>query len=97
MTDREMRYYLKQLSAKLDFKCKPSVRSRVTIEDLGSKSGTRVNDQKIKGEKYVLADPINTLQMGSFHDKFKYLPLPPFPPFLCIVFHLVCCVLELIG
>ncbi|RYP01844.1 hypothetical protein DL764_006047 [Monosporascus ibericus] len=30
---------------------RPSSRSRVTVEDLGSKMGTRVNDLKIKGDK----------------------------------------------
>ncbi|RYP63021.1 hypothetical protein DL771_009476 [Monosporascus sp. 5C6A] len=51
---------------------RPSSRSRVTVEDLGSKMGTRVNDLKIKGDKFVLTEPVNTLQMGSFQAKFKY-------------------------
>ncbi|KAK7756900.1 hypothetical protein SLS62_000916 [Diatrype stigma] len=55
---------------------KPSSRSRVTIEDLGSKSGTRINDRKLKGDTYVLTEPENTLQMGSFQDKFKITWFP---------------------
>jgi len=48
----------------------PAKRSRVTVEDLGSKGGTRINDNKIKGEKIVLTDDTTTLQMGSFQSKF---------------------------
>ncbi|RYP12874.1 hypothetical protein DL767_011099 [Monosporascus sp. MG133] len=55
---------------------RPSSRSRVTVEDLGSKMGTRVNDLKIKGDKFVLTEPLNTLQMGSFQAKFKITWLP---------------------
>lgn len=49
---------------------RPARRSRVTVEDLGSKGGTRINDNKIKGEKVVLTDDTTTLQMGSFQSKF---------------------------
>ncbi|KAJ1327830.1 nibrin [Microdochium nivale] len=48
----------------------PTRRSRVTVEDLGSKGGTRINDNKIKGETVVLSGDTNTLQMGSFQSKF---------------------------
>ncbi|KAH7027782.1 uncharacterized protein B0I36DRAFT_327905 [Microdochium trichocladiopsis] len=48
----------------------PAKRSRVTVEDLGSKGGTRINDHKIKGEKLVLTEDTTTLQMGSFQSKF---------------------------
>ncbi|KAI5859686.1 hypothetical protein GGS23DRAFT_600206 [Durotheca rogersii] len=47
-----------------------SRRSRVTVEDLGSKGGTWVNDEKIKGDQRVLSRDINTIQMGSFLSKF---------------------------
>ncbi|KAI0126706.1 DNA damage response protein RcaA [Xylariales sp. AK1849] len=42
-----------------------SSRSKVTVGDLGSKSGTVVNGQKIKGEHYVVTQETNTLKMGS--------------------------------
>lgn len=48
-----------------------SSRSRITVEDLGSKGGTRINDEKIKGEKRVLSRDVNTLQMGTFPPKFR--------------------------
>ncbi|OTB00712.1 hypothetical protein M426DRAFT_324072 [Hypoxylon sp. CI-4A] len=46
-------------------------RSRVTVKDLGSKGGTWVNDDKIKGEARVLSKDTNVIQMGSFASKFK--------------------------
>ncbi|KAI1465308.1 uncharacterized protein F4812DRAFT_117469 [Daldinia caldariorum] len=51
-------------------------RSRITIEDLGSKGGTRINDEKIKGEKRVLSRDVNTLQMGTFPPKFRITWFP---------------------
>ncbi|KXJ91295.1 hypothetical protein Micbo1qcDRAFT_233825 [Microdochium bolleyi] len=48
----------------------PNRRSVITVEDLGSKGGTRINGQKIKGESVVLNGDTNTLQMGSFQSKF---------------------------
>ncbi|KAI1761164.1 hypothetical protein GGR53DRAFT_41817 [Hypoxylon sp. FL1150] len=51
-------------------------RSRVTIEDLGSKAGTWVNDEKIKGERRVLSRDVNVLQMGSFPFKFRITWFP---------------------
>lgn len=53
-----------------------SKRSRVTVEDLGSKGGTWVNDEKIKGEKRVLSQDVNVLQMGSFTSKFRITWFP---------------------
>ncbi|KAI1077598.1 hypothetical protein F5B20DRAFT_255969 [Whalleya microplaca] len=46
-------------------------RSRVTVEDLGSKGGTKVNDRKFKGDKCHLEQDANILQMGSFPAKFR--------------------------
>jgi hypothetical protein len=48
-----------------------SARSLVTVEDLGSKGGTKVNGQRIKSDKYVLPQETNTLQMGSFPALFR--------------------------
>ncbi|KAI2769686.1 hypothetical protein F4815DRAFT_438479 [Daldinia loculata] len=53
-----------------------SSRSRITVEDLGSKGGTRINDEKIKGEKRVLSRDVNTLQMGTFPPKFRITWFP---------------------
>ncbi|KAI8956885.1 hypothetical protein F5Y11DRAFT_125531 [Daldinia sp. FL1419] len=53
-----------------------SNRSRITVEDLGSKGGTRINDEKIKGEKRVLSQDVNTLQMGTFPPKFRITWFP---------------------
>ncbi|KAI1772583.1 hypothetical protein F4818DRAFT_132781 [Hypoxylon cercidicola] len=53
-----------------------SSRSHVTVEDLGSKGGTWINDEKIKGEKRVLSQPANVLQMGSFPPKFRITWFP---------------------
>ncbi|KAI0377564.1 hypothetical protein F5Y04DRAFT_176519 [Hypomontagnella monticulosa] len=51
-------------------------RSTVTVEDLGSKGGTWVNNEKIKGEKRVLSQDINVLQMGTFPLKFRIIWFP---------------------
>ncbi|KAI0473594.1 hypothetical protein GGR56DRAFT_666725 [Xylariaceae sp. FL0804] len=51
-------------------------RSRVTVEDLGSKGGTKVNDQKYKGQTCVLSQDSNSLQMGSFPTKFRITWFP---------------------
>ncbi|KAL7620614.1 hypothetical protein AAE478_009609 [Parahypoxylon ruwenzoriense] len=53
-----------------------SSRSCVTVEDLGSKGGTWVNDEKIKGGKRVLSQDVNILQMGSFSLKFRITWFP---------------------
>ncbi|KAK8009106.1 hypothetical protein PG991_011657 [Apiospora marii] len=51
-------------------------RSKVTVEDLGSKLGTTINEHKIKGETYVINQDSSTLQMGSFPNKFKITWFP---------------------
>ncbi|KAI1746784.1 hypothetical protein F4782DRAFT_474497 [Xylaria castorea] len=51
-------------------------RSKVTIEDLGSKGGTRVNGQKYRSETCTLSQDSNTLQMGSFPPLFRITWLP---------------------
>lgn len=48
-----------------------SRRSRVTVEDLDSKGGTWINNEKVKGEKRILSQDVNVLQMGSFASKFR--------------------------
>ncbi|KAI1384000.1 uncharacterized protein F4822DRAFT_58213 [Hypoxylon trugodes] len=53
-----------------------SSRSRVTIEDLGSKGGTWINEEKVKGEKRILSQDVNVLQMGSFTAKFRVTWFP---------------------
>ncbi|KAK6860478.1 FHA domain-containing protein [Apiospora arundinis] len=53
-----------------------SSRSKLTVEDLGSKLGTTINEHKIKGETYVINQDTNTLQMGSFPRKFKITWFP---------------------
>ncbi|KAI2616210.1 hypothetical protein GGS26DRAFT_451049 [Hypomontagnella submonticulosa] len=55
---------------------KVSSRSSVTVEDLGSKGGTWVNNEKIKGEKRVLSQDVNVLQMGTFPLKFRITWFP---------------------
>ncbi|KAI8623766.1 hypothetical protein F5Y19DRAFT_349765 [Xylariaceae sp. FL1651] len=51
-------------------------RSRVTVEDLGSKGGTKVNGQKYRGESCTLSQDSNTLQMGSFQAIFRITWFP---------------------
>lgn len=51
-------------------------RSKVTIEDLGSKGGTKVNGQKYRGETCILSQDENTLQMGSFPPLFRITWFP---------------------
>ncbi|KAI1375473.1 hypothetical protein F4677DRAFT_138866 [Hypoxylon crocopeplum] len=53
-----------------------SSRSRLIVEDLGSKGGTWLNDEKIKGEKRVLSQDVNVFQMGSFLSKFRVTWFP---------------------
>ncbi|KAI0881412.1 uncharacterized protein GGS22DRAFT_57682 [Annulohypoxylon maeteangense] len=53
-----------------------SRRSRVTVEDLGSKGGTWINNEKVKGEKRILSQDVNVLQMGSFTSKFRITWFP---------------------
>jgi len=47
-------------------------RSTITIEDLGSKGGTKVNGHKYRSETCTLTQDSNTLQMGSFPPLFRY-------------------------
>ncbi|KAI8950619.1 hypothetical protein F4801DRAFT_602184 [Xylaria longipes] len=51
-------------------------RSKVTIEDLGSKGGTKVNGQKYRSETCTLSQDSNTLQMGSFPPLFRITWFP---------------------
>ncbi|KAI3324879.1 hypothetical protein HD806DRAFT_521897 [Xylariaceae sp. AK1471] len=51
-------------------------RSSITIEDLGSKGGTKVNGQKYRGETCSLSQDSNTLQMGSFPPIFRITWFP---------------------
>ncbi|KAI0533634.1 hypothetical protein GGR58DRAFT_99426 [Xylaria digitata] len=51
-------------------------RSKVTIEDLGSKGGTKVNGQKYRGETCTLSQDANILQMGSFPPIFRITWFP---------------------
>ncbi|KAK8104761.1 campothecin resistance conferring [Apiospora kogelbergensis] len=53
-----------------------SSRSKITVEDLGSKLGTTINEHKIKGDTYVISQDSNTLQMGGFPNKFKITWFP---------------------
>ncbi|KAI1454570.1 hypothetical protein F4805DRAFT_309716 [Annulohypoxylon moriforme] len=53
-----------------------SRRSQVTVEDLGSKGGTWINNEKVKGEKRILSLDVNVLQMGSFTSKFRITWFP---------------------
>lgn len=53
-----------------------SRRSRVTVEDLDSKGGTWINNEKVKGEKRILSQDVNVLQMGSFASKFRVVWFP---------------------
>ncbi|KAJ8104854.1 hypothetical protein ONZ43_g7658 [Nemania bipapillata] len=51
-------------------------RSKVTIEDLGSKGGTKVNGQKYRSETCTLSQDSNTIQMGSFPPLFRITWFP---------------------
>ncbi|KAI0396466.1 hypothetical protein F5Y17DRAFT_103566 [Xylariaceae sp. FL0594] len=51
-------------------------RSVVTIEDLGSKGGTKVNGHKYRSETCILTQDSNTLQMGSFPPLFRITWFP---------------------
>ncbi|KAI1812956.1 hypothetical protein GGS20DRAFT_509489 [Poronia punctata] len=51
-------------------------RSSITIEDLGSKGGTKVNGHKYRGETCTLAQDSNSLQMGSFPPLFRITWFP---------------------
>ncbi|KAI1433482.1 hypothetical protein GGR50DRAFT_668282 [Xylaria sp. CBS 124048] len=51
-------------------------RSKVTVEDIGSKGGTKVNGQKYHKESCVLPGDSNTLQMGSFPPVFRITWFP---------------------
>lgn len=53
-----------------------SSRSRIVVEDLGSKGGTWVNEEKVKGEKRVLSQQVNVLRMGSFPPNFRITWFP---------------------
>ncbi|KAI0183056.1 hypothetical protein EV127DRAFT_33905 [Xylaria flabelliformis] len=51
-------------------------RAKITIEDLGSKGGTKVNGQKYRNETCTLSQDSNTLQMGSFPPLFRITWFP---------------------
>ncbi|KAI0550527.1 hypothetical protein F4679DRAFT_204987 [Xylaria curta] len=51
-------------------------RAKLTIEDLGSKGGTKVNGQKYRNETCSLSQDSNTLQMGSFPPLFRITWFP---------------------
>ncbi|TGJ82685.1 hypothetical protein E0Z10_g6082 [Xylaria hypoxylon] len=51
-------------------------RSKVTVEDLGSKGGTKVNGQKYRGETCTLSQDSNIFQMGSFPPVFRITWFP---------------------
>ncbi|KAI1818952.1 hypothetical protein F4861DRAFT_548019 [Xylaria intraflava] len=51
-------------------------RSRITVEDLGSKGGTKVNGVKYRSETCTLSQDSNTLQMGSFPPVFRITWFP---------------------
>ncbi|KAI0976834.1 hypothetical protein F4678DRAFT_125862 [Xylaria arbuscula] len=51
-------------------------RSKVTVEDLGSKGGTKVNGTKYRGETCTLPQDTNIIQMGSFPPLFRITWLP---------------------
>lgn len=47
-------------------------RSRVVLEDLGSKIGTLVNDEQIRGTRYELQKDYNEIKLGRHKYLFKY-------------------------
>ncbi|KAH9903787.1 hypothetical protein F4778DRAFT_735565 [Xylariomycetidae sp. FL2044] len=51
-------------------------RSKVTVEDQRSKSGTTVNGEKIRKDSRVLSQDSNVLQLGSFPLKFHITWFP---------------------
>ncbi|KAI3340578.1 hypothetical protein F4824DRAFT_393612 [Ustulina deusta] len=51
-------------------------RSKVTVEDLGSKGGTKVNGQKYRSEACALSQDSNIIQMGSFPPLFRITWVP---------------------
>ncbi|KAK2017136.1 FHA domain-containing protein [Colletotrichum eremochloae] len=48
-----------------------SSRSKVTIEDLGTKTGTTVDGHKYKGEKHVITEAVAEIKMGGCPDMFR--------------------------
>ncbi|KAH7313493.1 hypothetical protein B0I35DRAFT_274119 [Stachybotrys elegans] len=51
----------------------PSSRSKVVIEDLGTKTGTLVNEQRVKGDKHVVETPQVDIMMGKCPAKFRLI------------------------
>ncbi|KAI0160534.1 hypothetical protein GGR57DRAFT_455661 [Xylariaceae sp. FL1272] len=51
-------------------------RSKITIEDLGSKSGTRVNGTKYKGEFCTLSQESNAVYIGPLKSMFRITWFP---------------------
>ncbi|KAI1264921.1 hypothetical protein F5Y18DRAFT_71013 [Xylariaceae sp. FL1019] len=51
-------------------------RSKITIEDLGSKSGTRVNGTKYKGESCSLSQESNAIYIGPLKSMFRITWFP---------------------
>ena len=48
-----------------------SSRSKLTIEDLGTKIGTTVNGQRIRGDKYAVTQADVEVTMGKCPSKFR--------------------------
>ncbi|KAK2033966.1 FHA domain-containing protein [Colletotrichum zoysiae] len=53
-----------------------SSRSKVTIEDLGTKTGTSVDGHRYKGEKHVITEAAVEIKMGGCPDIFRLLWRP---------------------
>lgn len=53
-------------------------RSRITLEDLNTKHGTKVNDEQIRGKSIVLSQDQNAIIVGKCEDKlrFSFLTIP---------------------
>ncbi|RDW73367.1 hypothetical protein BP6252_07274 [Coleophoma cylindrospora] len=48
-----------------------SKRSRVVLQDMGTKTGTIVNDEQIKDRSYELSQEINVFQLGRYKHLFR--------------------------
>ncbi|KIN02355.1 hypothetical protein OIDMADRAFT_53864 [Oidiodendron maius Zn] len=51
-------------------------RSRITLEDLSTKHGTRVNDEQIRGKSIVLSQDQNVIIVGKCEDKLRFVWVP---------------------
>lgn len=52
-------------------------RSRITLEDLGTKLGTLANGSQIRGQQHVLKGDRNEIKLGHYNAIFRFYSLCP--------------------